>query len=184
MSLEIDHIDGNPKNQDPDNICLLCHRCNNRMKLLKPSEKSRLISYKRLQHVCVCENGQDHSPTSLVKETIDYNSGSLEMKANQIFEKDFREWLLSNIQKFGSYSKQEAINSGAERFGCSPATTRRYIDKLTSNEGVFDIQENSLHQRVLVCKPCLLKDMVRVDVLIQGLEKEIQKRNQGVKHAL
>lgn len=188
-ALEIDHIDNKSKNDDPDNLCLLCRSCNERMILCKVQDKMRLIRYKVLKHVCVCENSnkndkggngrQDYGAVSQVQELIDYSSGSQEMKANAVFEKDFRKWLLAIVGHNGSYPKQEAINSGAERVGCSPVTTKRYLEKLTSTGGVLDIKENSLHQKVLVVKPHIIRDSLRLDDLITRTQKRIEKNITG-----
>lgn len=187
ISLDVSHIDNNPKNDDPDNLCLLCHSCNARMKLCKATEKARLIRYKCALHVCVCVNGHknanrendrhDYGVNSQIKELIDYSAGTQEMKANALFERDFREWLLALVGEYGSYPKQEAINTGAERAGCSPATTKRYLEKLTSAGGVFDIKENSLHQKVLVVKPHLVRDSLRLNDLFNLTQKRIEKNN-------
>lgn len=187
ISLDIDHIDNNPKNDDPDNLCLLCPSCNNRMKLCKVHEKIRLIRYKSALRMCMCVNGHnndkgqdvrhDYAATSQVKELLDYSSGTIEMKANALFERDFREWLLTLIGQYHSYPIKEAINAGAEKLGCSPATTKRYLDKLTSSTGVFDLSENSQHQKVLIVKPHLIRDSLRLENLIIRTERRIEKHN-------
>ena len=38
----------------------------------------------------------------------------------------------------GKFLKDDAVNSGAEEVGCSPLTTKRYLQKLSSS-GVFVI---------------------------------------------
>ena len=63
---------------------------------------------------------------------IDFESGSPEMHANGLYEDKARSWLVDMVAAHEALLKRDAINSGAEYVGCSPATIRRYIDKLTS----------------------------------------------------
>ncbi len=49
IKLEIDHIDGDISNSDPDNLCLLCKKHNCEMRGKKPSEHKRIIQRYRLQ---------------------------------------------------------------------------------------------------------------------------------------
>jgi hypothetical protein len=69
--------------------------------------------------------------TKVAKDTIDYWSGSVEMKANSMFEPVFTEWLLANLPMV----RDEARYSGAQIAGCSPMTCERYLKKLTSAVG-------------------------------------------------
>ena len=69
--------------------------------------------------------------TKVVKDTLDYQAGSVEMKANSMFEPVFTEWLLQNLPM----PRNEAIYSGAQIAGCNPITCERYLKKLTSAAG-------------------------------------------------
>ena len=60
LTLDIDHIDGNPKNENPDNLRLLCRRCN-----VATSNKSNARkSYSSDLCVCVCEKGREAGNTN------------------------------------------------------------------------------------------------------------------------
>lgn len=146
--LDIDHIDGNSKNNDPANLRLLCRRCNTRMSKLDPRLQKELhqeISARNMR-VCGC------AETQLVKSAVSYVEGSPEMQANHLFEIKFRKWLLGEIGKQGGYLKEEAIAAGAERVGCSTATTSRYLQKLTSGVGPLTIQKDALGNPALIFK--------------------------------
>lgn len=75
------------------------------------------------------------------------------MQANDLFELDFRAWVLDQVRTYGSYPKTDAINSGAEVVGCSSLTSRRYLEKLTSAKGVLQEAKNPLKQMILTFKP-------------------------------
>jgi hypothetical protein len=57
------------------------------------------------------------------------------MQLNTIAEPRFRAWIVGELQKKVLLVKKDAINAGAEFVGCSPQTTARYLDKLTSSQG-------------------------------------------------
>jgi hypothetical protein len=148
-ALDIDHIDGNPKNNAPDNLRLLCRRCNvatsNRLHPRK-NHSSDLRERKKI-------GGQ--AATRIAKEDANYREGSPEMQANLLFEDPFREWVIARVTEQGSYPYTSAVNAGAERVGCSPLTTRRYLDKLTSEDGPLTEIKDALGHRVLILKPHL-----------------------------
>lgn len=135
VKLEIDHIDNNPYNNDPANLCLLCKKHNCQMRGKKPSEHKRIIHSHSLQN----ENERDTplaSPaTQFTKEVLDYHSGSVEMRANSMFETKFNNWVMSAATRSVELLKKEAVNSGAYEVGCNTQTTARYLDKLTSDSG-------------------------------------------------
>ncbi len=71
------------------------------------------------------------------------------MKANLTFEPVFTEWLLANLPM----SRDEAKNSGAQVAGCSPATTDRYLKKLTSAVGPLREFKDAMHVVTVDFKP-------------------------------
>ncbi|MDG6949554.1 MAG: hypothetical protein JRM77_06900 [Nitrososphaerota archaeon] len=87
------------------------------------------------------------SATELLRQTVDYSQGSREMQANGEAEVPYRGWLWGKVVEGGSkgYAKQQAINSGAEKFGVSKQATRDYLDKMLSEEGPFqEVKENGV----------------------------------------
>lgn len=149
--LTIDHSDNNEFNSDPDNLSLLCQGCNNFMRKLSALAHRKLI-LKLRANLCVCVNGNTGGNTELNKTVLDYEQGSIEMKANGMFEVKYRDWIISVIKARGSYLKKEAITSGAEVVGCSSATITRYLEKLTSEAGILAEKKNSLRQTVIMFK--------------------------------
>lgn len=131
VKLQIDHADNNPSNWAPDNLHLLCQTHNLQLRSVPIAKKLRTIRWHSAKNVCVRERQYGSVSSKVAKDTLDYRSGSVEMKANNMFEPVFTEWLLAHIPM----SRDEAKNSGAHVVGCSPATTKRYLEKLTSAAG-------------------------------------------------
>jgi hypothetical protein len=152
-TLDIDHIDGNPKNNNPDNLRLLCRRCN-----VATSNKSN----PRKSHssdLCVCVRERKkrggRPTTRTARDDADYREASPEMQANLTYEATFRSWIMATITTHGFYDRITATNEGAELVGCSPATTARYLLKLTSPSGPLTEIRDALGYSVLILKPHL-----------------------------
>ena len=148
-TLDIDHIDGNPNNNHPDNLRLLCRQCNVALSNQRRSSDA-LPSAK-----CVRERKEGQPATRIAREDAHYRNGSPEMQANLIYEVAFRRWLMARVTTQGSYDYTTAINEGAEITGCSPQTTTRYLAKLTSPAGPLTEIKDALGHRVLILKPHL-----------------------------
>lgn len=56
---------------------------------------------------------------------------------------------MNQVCLHSGYDKKEAVNEGAEYCGCSPLTTKRYLDKLTSNSGALRIDKDLLGNDIL-----------------------------------
>lgn len=144
-TLDIDHIDGDDWNNEPDNLRLLCRGCN-----VTLGNKARVLSSD--QYVYEREGKEGKAQTRVSRDIVNYKEGSTEMQANFLFELDFRKWLLGKIRDQGGYPKLDAINSGAEIVGCSPSTTVRYLGKLTSREGPLKESKDMLGDIILTLK--------------------------------
>jgi hypothetical protein len=144
-TLDIDHIDGNPHNNEPDNLRLLCRSCN-----VALGNKARPLSSDK--YVCEREREEGKASTRVGREVVSYREGSPEMQANVLYELDFRKWILGMIAERGFINKMDAIAAGAEVVGCSPATTQRYLAKLTSSVGPLQETRDMLKDIVLVLK--------------------------------
>ena len=133
--LEVDHIDGTyPLSHSPENLRLLCKSCNrgdgNRQR------KNRAIqSSKSHSRVSEREGGRNRQLPSTLKDALDYQSGSVEMQASEIYERFFRDWLTNYLEENLSIDWNEAIYSGAQVASCSSQSTERYLKKLVSMEG-------------------------------------------------
>jgi hypothetical protein len=105
--------------------------------------------------VCEREKTEGRLATPTARDDADYREGSSEMQANLLYEVRFRRWLMRKVTQEGSYDRSTAIAEGAEVVGCSPATTARYITKLTSPSGPLMEMDDALYHRILVLKPHL-----------------------------
>jgi len=178
--LEIDHIDGNTKNNKPSNLRLLCKSCNVSLGNTMRSPRGN------------CEREREiidgKAATRIAKEDANYRDGSPEMKANLRFEVPFRRWLLGEINTGEAISKEEAIYSGAELVGCSPLSTRRYLEKLTHKAGCLKEEKDILGHPYLVLKPKFemgldpgLANLSVTDLINQA--KKVKQRNNGSGHS-
>lgn len=145
--LEIDHIDGNSKNNTEENYRLLCKSCN-------VAESNRRRSSSDL-FVCVQRRRrrEGNSATRVARTAVDYSTGGAEMRANQIYEVRFRNWLLGTLNGTDHLEKDDAINSGAEITGCSTSTAARYLSKLTSSAGPLCEITDLTGRTVIALKP-------------------------------
>lgn len=143
--LDIDHIDGNDWNNEPDNLRLLCRPCN----VTLANQARKLPSD---QYVYERERKEGKAQTRVSRDIVNYKEGSVEMQANFLFELEFRKWLLGKVNEAGGYSKQDAIASGAELVGCSPSTTERYLKKLVSRAGPLREDRDMLGDFILTLK--------------------------------
>ena len=152
VKLEIDHADTNIDNWDPSNLHLLCQRCNLKMRRLTVREHKKLIESYSAINVCEREREFGNNTTNAVREMVDYQQGSVEMKANSIFEVKYREWIMSYLKENRFISKQEAINSGAFVTGANPVTVKRYLSTLTSALGPLTEAKDGTGTVIIVFK--------------------------------
>lgn len=110
-TLVVDHIDNNNANNDPDNLQLLCRSCNTKK---NPRGKAK--------------------PRNASAE-VHEQSASRELIKNEKCEPLFRQWIETQVSKWSRLELKDAVNSGAEVAGVSPATSMRYLDKMTSSAG-------------------------------------------------
>ncbi len=151
ITLEIDHVDGNFRNNTEENYRLLCKSCN-----VAEGNRKRLPSDLR-ERERESRRTEGHSATRVAKLSVDYSTGDAAMRANQLYEDKFRQWLLKTLAQSISVEKQEAINSGAELTGCSTLTAARYLSKLTSLAGPLCEIIDYTGRTVIALKPELIK---------------------------
>ena len=141
--LEIDHKDNNSKNWETGNLQILCKACN-----VGKENKRRAGS--SAVYVWATANPM----TRISKQVVDYkNDAPATMQANALFENDFRSWACEIIARESYLMREDAINGGAEVIGCSPATTERYLKKLTSRFGILVELKDMLGNVALKFKP-------------------------------
>jgi len=107
--LLIDHKDNDNSNNSIDNLQFLCRGCNFRK---NPKEEAT---------------------------ELDEREASPEMKKNEVMEKEFRRWVFGYITEHTKLLVEEAIYSGAEIIQGSPESTKRYIKKMKSGAGMYEI---------------------------------------------
>jgi len=157
--LQIDHRDGNPFNNSPGNLALLCAGCNQ-------AEENERRSGRR--HAAPVGNSpsfarvraEGRPDTRIARQLVDYsdseNSGA--MRANSLFELRARSWILSEVRGRGFITREHAIAGAAEFVGCSVSTATRYLAKLLSPVGVLqvsplEVSEDMFSQPVITFKP-------------------------------
>lgn len=158
-TLDIDHINGLEFDNDPDNLQLLCRSCN----VAKENGARLTASGRSASHIpsdqCVRERKEGRSETRVAREAVDYSRGNPEMQANYLYEVQFRNWLMQKVAQQGSLDKLDAVSAGAEVVGCSPATSAKYLAKLTSSAGPLSEIKGKLGEKSLVLKEHLQIDM-------------------------
>ena len=160
VKLEIDEIDGDPGNHADWNLRLLCRTCNvatgcggcgdeagggirkvcvgvcgelcTSMQRRGKTKRGarREDSAEENAKVRERERAEGQPATRVVKQNLDFSSGSVEMQANGVYERRFREYVLDEIKEHGIIAWNDARDDGAELTGCSPKTAERYLDKL------------------------------------------------------
>jgi len=106
--LVINHKDNNLKNNELDNLQILCRSCVN-------------LKYQTSEHndLCVKTKTKEETPISINREK----------------EPKFKEFVYRNIPCGSAIALKAIINSGAEEIDASPVTTRHYLDKMVSRSG-------------------------------------------------
>ncbi len=156
----IAHKDHNPDNWDPDNIAASCKHCNGVL-----SNKGR-----RKSGVAISIVRERNSPGGL--ET---NPSTMAIAINQLLFPRYKDWLAREIFKITDtpVTVKNAIHGGAmylrNKWGYgSSTTTRKYLDDLTSTEGIFQIVPDKVCGPIVIFKP----DIEALDDL---LEKELEE---------
>jgi 5-methylcytosine-specific restriction endonuclease McrA len=141
--LDLHHIDNNPSNNSMSNLRLLCRSCN---------QKERVASNKQ-KHSSEHQSGVyiRESPTELVKRNVDYQEGTAPMKVNGQCEVEFRHWVEARLRSHARHQLllEEVVNGGAERIGSSQATIQRYLDKMTSEEGILKEFKDEFKHKII-----------------------------------
>ena len=104
----IDHVNNNTTHNYVENLQFLCHSCNTK---------------------------KNHPQITPAETVTDMPQVSLGRK----LELDFRRWVVGHYMTDDSIGLEYTylVNSGAEKVECSTETIKRYLQKMTSNEGSF-----------------------------------------------
>lgn len=123
---EIDHVNGDPSDNHPDNLRGVHKSCNIRQRNLAVG-----IS------------------TESERERAREKEDSAEIEINRDAEPRYRKWLFERSAKPEPLYTGEAIYGGAEIVGISPITARRYLGKVTSPQGIYYILTVRDRNRIL-----------------------------------
>ena len=110
VNLVVDHRDNNNDNNSPENLQLLCRRCNYLKNPRRPLDSER--EYVREEET--------------------------ELQKSNRTEPLFRKFVFREINELREVPRSELINSGAEDIEISPLTTGRYLDKMCSSRGLLE----------------------------------------------
>ena len=163
-TIELDHINGNPKDYRADNLQLLCKSCNVSKRNSKTStsstwplstpEQPRSTPQKDAgtpSDIYMCVKTSEMDERARIKHEYDYEHGTPQMQVNQYAEIKFRRWLTEYIAEHGSITKKETLKSGSSVALVSPATIDRYLQPLTAEVGgIYDEIHMNYHKTVLV----------------------------------
>jgi hypothetical protein len=112
--LVIDHKDNDNSNNSIENYQLLCRGCNYRKNPRRPVD------------ICVSENVSEIN----------------EIQINRTKEPQFKKMLAQLINEYSIYPINDLKNSIAEKLDLSPVTVKRYLDKVCSSQGIYEITKS------------------------------------------
>jgi len=118
--LILDHIDNDNSHNDLSNFQILCRSCNNKKNPRGPGKKKSPV-YVR---------GDEYEPP---------RRPTPELEKSERCEPIFRQWLEDKVMELEKMEVHDVVYSGAEKAGCSPPTVNRYLGKMCSSEGKFEI---------------------------------------------
>ena len=154
---DIDHINGDPSDHRASNLRRTCHSGNSTFAF---SQKEAQLAHARpavRERKNLSPNGRMDATESLHR-AVNYQDGPIESQINDNCETEYRDWERAYIKAHGSIFRKEAINSGAEKFGCSTLATRRYQDKLDSDAGPFRKFKDPESRKIVVVSRLLDSD--------------------------
>lgn len=111
MQLVIDHKDNNNANNNPENLQLLCRRCNYIKNPRRPVDE------------CVSEN---------VHEEMS------ELQTSQTKKPLFKRFVWHEIHERVEVPEKEILDSSAEELDISQITAKRYLDAMCSSHGCLE----------------------------------------------
>ncbi len=123
---DIHHLNKNTRHNNYDNLIIVCNLYTD------------TNCHKKLHDGGENENKRKKDQTKDIRINVNYNDGTVPMQVNDLAEMPYRNWLYAVLKKRGKYLWKECINSGAEVCGISVTTTRKYLNKLTSEFGKLE----------------------------------------------
>lgn len=191
----LDHVNGKPRDNRPENLVLLCRPCNtaegNRARrgcrLLTPST---LAEFSAAAHETLVNTSSgralpDQSVARVTCEServrdgagIDRRGwGPSEEAANLVMEPTYRLWLYRWVKQHGYISRQDAIDAGAEYLDqtvgrASQQTIERYFRKAISSAGWLEERRGESSEPVWG---------FRIGVSLDAIEALLEKRMRAI----
>ena len=146
--IELDHIDGNPCNNPPDgsNWRLLCRTCNLwwGVESVREGERGKVRKGERVvgsvdEDESEVERMERVSMTEIAKKQIDNRGGEPTQQANAIYEPRFRLFVRTEIDQKKQILWNDLIDAGSESAGCGQTAATRYLRKMTSYTGDYEV---------------------------------------------
>jgi len=164
--LVIAHLDGDPSNNDPRNLSLLCRGCNTRewWKMVRSGVSVR----EKVEGVAV-------------ERQMDVEREPPEMKVMREKRPEYTKWLLENVMREGGVTMWEAIYEGSKALDLSPITCRRYLYQELSRQGLFKLGDGPRgHRRILIKEEPFLddarpQDTIRCELCGRGFKRLSEK---------
>jgi len=174
--LEMHHLDGDKGNRAFENLALWCKPCNiaegnTRKKrgtgqtqaALKAQKSGMQKNYPSVgggegergregEKTVKKDFSMSSNPTKRVRELIDFRRDGASTAANDLYEVPWQEWVLEELRAGRRVTKDDAINAGAFRVGCSPKTTKVYLEKFSSRLGPVEEVRGPDGQRDIVLR--------------------------------
>lgn len=117
LTLILDHRNNIPNDNQLDNLQLLCRR-DNYLKNPRRSKNKYVVDQRELSQP---------------------RAASAEFVKNSVSEPLFCHFIDATMREDDRILYEEAINSGAQVAGISPVTAKRYLDKLCSKAGPYQV---------------------------------------------
>ncbi|MBI1804830.1 MAG: HNH endonuclease [Ignavibacteriae bacterium] len=132
-SLLLDHIDNDPENNDPSNWQVLCRSCNT-----KKNGRGRSKRGERAR----AKVDNSHKMRLIEREGMSEETkpSSTEMKKSIEYRTKYRSWIINKVFREERVTEQEAIDGGSEHVECSQQAARRYLQQLSSSEGILAVE--------------------------------------------
>jgi hypothetical protein len=135
-TLQIDHIDNSNHNNPPDDLSnyqLLCASDNSRKNPRGKGKRGRL----------------SEGAIEIEKKRV----LSAEMEKNEESESIFRHWLYKEMTTKGEMLLQSTIHSAAEEAHCSQQSVTRYMQKVCSDAGMYQVFMGPEEKKMISFRP-------------------------------
>jgi len=139
--MEVDHVDGDPYNNAPENLRLLCHSCNVREYYRKAREMIKRQPASVSRSLEAAASGVGVSVSEDGRRIVDVERESPEIQINRVKEPLYVATVLEMMLRPEGLTVFDAIYEASQLIRISPATARRYLLKMSSRAGPLRVGE-------------------------------------------